>query len=103
MEPNHDEAHHNVLCSMRNELTQLLMFRVFSLSEEQKFLFADPSVGPLVYERSHQLRKRSLVANLNRKLRSRPGPLDLVTRKILQVDAEVEQAVQGQSFHNFGS
>lgn len=40
------------------------------------------------------LKRNKLADNLNSKLRKRPGPLELVTRKILQVDAELEQAIQ---------
>lgn len=46
-------------------------------------------------EKAAQLQKHSLKTSLNRKIKSRPGPLDLVTKKILQVDAELEQAIQG--------
>lgn len=46
-------------------------------------------------EKTHQLRKQAVVSNLNRKLKSRPGPLDLVTKKILQADAELEEAIKG--------
>lgn len=58
-------------------------------------IFADPLVEPFVGEKTHQLRKQAVVSNLNRKLKSRPGPLDLVTKKILQADAELEEAIKG--------
>ncbi|GMR60869.1 hypothetical protein PMAYCL1PPCAC_31064 [Pristionchus mayeri] len=57
-------------------------------------LLTDPLVEPFVGEKTHQLRKQAVVSNLNRKLKSRPGPLDLVTKKILQADAELEEAIK---------
>ncbi|GMT07355.1 hypothetical protein PENTCL1PPCAC_29529 [Pristionchus entomophagus] len=57
-------------------------------------LLTDPLVEPFVGEKTHQLRKQAVVSNLNRKLKARPGPLDLVTKKILQADAELEEAIK---------
>uniref|UniRef100_A0A914YZA7 SAP domain-containing protein n=1 Tax=Panagrolaimus superbus TaxID=310955 RepID=A0A914YZA7_9BILA len=54
----------------------------------------DACVDPLIRVRGQLLKRNKLVDNLNSKLRKRPGPLELVNRKILQVDAELEQAVQ---------
>ncbi|KAE9556534.1 hypothetical protein FO519_000228 [Halicephalobus sp. NKZ332] len=51
-------------------------------------------IDPLVQVRGQLLKRNKLADNLNSKLRKRPGPLELVTRKILQVDAELEQAIQ---------
>ncbi|VDD97295.1 unnamed protein product, partial [Enterobius vermicularis] len=41
------------------------------------------------------LKRCKLKDSLNRKLQRRPGPLELVTKKILQADAELELAIQG--------
>lgn len=57
-------------------------------------IIADAGIDPLVQVRGQLLKRNKLADNLNSKLRKRPGPLELVTRKILQVDAELEQAIQ---------
>jgi hypothetical protein len=60
----------------------------------QGILLSNACVDPLIQVRGQLLKRNKLVDNLNSKLRKRPGPLELVNRKILQVDAELEQAVQ---------
>uniref|UniRef100_A0A915D1N2 Metalloprotease TIKI homolog n=1 Tax=Ditylenchus dipsaci TaxID=166011 RepID=A0A915D1N2_9BILA len=60
----------------------------------QHILLCPSSVDPLIQARCQDLKKNKLVDNLNRKLQRRPGPLELVTKKILQVDAELEEALQ---------
>lgn len=41
------------------------------------------------------LKRCKLKDDLNKKLQHRPGPLELITKKILQADVELEQALQG--------
>ncbi|KAI1732412.1 RPEL repeat domain-containing protein [Ditylenchus destructor] len=52
------------------------------------------SVDPSIQNRCQILKRNRLADNLKRKLQHRPGPLELVNRRILQVDAELEQAVR---------
>lgn len=50
-----------------------------------------------------RLKKDRIVSRLNQRLQRRPGPLELINKKILQVDAELEQAVQGACSARTGS
>jgi hypothetical protein len=59
----------------------------------QHILLSAANVDPLVQLRGQLLKRNKLADNLNRKLQKRPGPLELVTKKILQVDEELEQAI----------
>lgn len=52
---------------------------------------ADPSIQ----RKAEELKRCKLKDDLNKKLQHRPGPLELITKKILQADAELEQAIQG--------
>ncbi|KIH63161.1 RPEL repeat protein [Ancylostoma duodenale] len=54
----------------------------------------DGRVAPLIEQRARLLRQDRIRRNLSRKLEARPGPLELVTRKILQADADLEQAIE---------
>uniref|UniRef100_A0A0N5AA29 SAP domain-containing protein n=1 Tax=Syphacia muris TaxID=451379 RepID=A0A0N5AA29_9BILA len=55
----------------------------------------EPSnADPLIQTKAEVLKRCKLKDSLNRKLQRRPGPLELVTKKILQADAELEQAIQ---------
>lgn len=58
---------------------------------------SDGRVAPLIEQRARLLRQDRIRRNLSRKLETRPGPLELVTRKILQADADLEQAIEGGS------
>uniref|UniRef100_A0A0K0D6L1 GlutR_dimer domain-containing protein n=1 Tax=Angiostrongylus cantonensis TaxID=6313 RepID=A0A0K0D6L1_ANGCA len=57
----------------------------------------------LIEQRARLLRQDRIRRNLSRKLESRPGPLELVTRKILQADADLEQAIEGELDYLFTS
>ncbi|RCN39414.1 RPEL repeat protein [Ancylostoma caninum] len=63
----------------------------------QHILLSDGRVAPLIEQRARLLRQDRIRRNLSRKLEARPGPLELVTRKILQADADLEQAIEGMS------
>ena len=58
---------------------------------------SDGRISPLIEQQARALRQNRIKHSLSRKLGQRPGPLELVTRKILQVDAELENAIQGIS------
>ncbi|EYB87480.1 hypothetical protein Y032_0262g580 [Ancylostoma ceylanicum] len=60
----------------------------------QHILLSDGRVAPLIEQRARLLRQDRIRRNLSRKLEARPGPLELVTRKILQADADLEQAIE---------
>ncbi|KAK5967937.1 RPEL repeat protein, partial [Trichostrongylus colubriformis] len=67
----------------------------------QHILLSDGRVAPLIEQRARLLRQDRIRRNLSRKLEARPGPLELVTRKILQADADLEQAIEGDFFVEF--
>lgn len=76
----------------------MYFFKIIISQASYLYLYLlDACVDPLIRVRGQLLKRNKLVDNLNNKLRKRPGPLELVNRKILQVDAELEQAIQGKS------
>lgn len=48
----------------------------------------------MIQSKCETLQRKKLLDNLNQKLKGRPGPLELVTKRILQVDAEMEEALR---------
>ncbi|EPB80800.1 RPEL repeat protein [Ancylostoma ceylanicum] len=70
------------------------------LRTDECFLFQDGRVAPLIEQRARLLRQDRIRRNLSRKLEARPGPLELVTRKILQADADLEQAIEVKTLRN---
>uniref|UniRef100_A0A915C9B7 SAP domain-containing protein n=1 Tax=Parascaris univalens TaxID=6257 RepID=A0A915C9B7_PARUN len=60
---------------------------------QRGILFAS-SADSLIQKKAEVLKRCKLKDKLNKKLQHRPGPLELVTKKILQADAELEQAIQ---------
>uniref|UniRef100_A0A1I7WH18 RPEL repeat protein n=1 Tax=Heterorhabditis bacteriophora TaxID=37862 RepID=A0A1I7WH18_HETBA len=56
----------------------------------QHILLSDGRVAPLIEQRVRLLKQERIKRNLSRKLESRPGPLELVTRKILQADSSFD-------------
>lgn len=53
------------------------------------------NADPAIQRKAEELKRCKLKDDLNKKLQRRPGPLELITKKILQADAELEQAIQG--------
>jgi len=57
----------------------------------------DTNVDRSLQERTRQLKRSRLHDNLNEHLACRPGPLDLVSKNILQVEPHVKESIIGES------
>ncbi|EJD75778.1 SAP domain-containing protein [Loa loa] len=61
---------------------------------KQQILWHSSNADPSIQRKAEELKRCKLKDDLNKKLQHRPGPLELITKKILQADAELEQAIQ---------
>jgi hypothetical protein len=56
---------------------------------------SDTTVAPAIQKTQRQLKRARLADNLNDKLATRPGILELVANNILEIDPSLKEAIQG--------
>ena len=71
------------------------MIRFFIVYKYNLPFSADTKVDPSLQERQRQLKRARLQDSLSDRLANRPGPLELIERKILQADGELTDAIEG--------
>lgn len=67
------------------------------------FVDTSPLVDSSLQAKQRQLKRARLQDSLSDALANRPGPLDLVKNKILQVDPQLQGAIQGKIKINVGT
>ena len=77
------------------------MFSITLIATLILLICLDTKVSPALQLHEKNLKKAQLISDINNKLLNRPGPLELIEKRILGADKSLTEAIKGELNQDF--